>query len=163
MREFSVKRSIHAASVLIALGLAAGAVSPAAAGSTTIYKCFDRTLGVLFTDEPCSGEQLRIRAGDADPAAVAALQRERDALARSADQRILDYRPATLQRDFAPHVVYVPPSPGGYAGLPDYLPYGYAIGPYGTDRRFEGVDRHSIHRPHQQRVVPAPPGRLIRR
>jgi hypothetical protein len=44
--------------------------------ATTVYKCFDVTLGVLYTDQPCKGEQMDIRAGEADPVAVAELQRE---------------------------------------------------------------------------------------
>jgi hypothetical protein len=44
----------------------------------------DKNLGVLYTDEPCKeGEQLNVRAGDADPAAVARLERQRDAPTRA--------------------------------------------------------------------------------
>jgi hypothetical protein len=51
----------------------------------------DKNLGVLYTDEPCKeGQQLNVRAGDADPAAVARLERQRDALDQSAAQRIAD-------------------------------------------------------------------------
>jgi hypothetical protein len=65
------------------------------AAATPIYKCFDKHLGVLYTDEPCKeGERLDIRAGDADPAAVARLERQRDALDQSASQRIADLRRA---------------------------------------------------------------------
>ena len=63
------------------------------AATTPIYKCLDKNLGLLYTDEPCKeGEQLNIRAGDADPAAVARLERQRDALDQSASQRITDLR-----------------------------------------------------------------------
>jgi hypothetical protein len=66
------------------------------AATKPIYKCLDKNFGLLYTDEPCKeGEQLDIRAGDADPAAVARLERQRDALDQSAAQRIADlHRPA---------------------------------------------------------------------
>lgn len=61
------------------------------AATSPIYKCVDANLRVLYTDEPCKGgEQLNIRAGEADPAAIARLQRDRDALDQSAAQRIAD-------------------------------------------------------------------------
>jgi hypothetical protein len=61
------------------------------AATKPIYKCLDKNFGLLYTDEPCKeGEQLDIRAGDADPAAVARLERQRDALDQSAAQRIAD-------------------------------------------------------------------------
>jgi hypothetical protein len=79
-------------------------VAPVGSLATTpIYKCFDKNLGLLYTDEPCKdGELLNIRAGDADPAAVARLERARDALDQSAAQRIAANRWAAAQRDFAP-------------------------------------------------------------
>jgi hypothetical protein len=73
-----------------------------AAATTPIYKCFDKNLGLLYTDEPCKdGELLNLRAGDADPAAVARLERARDALDQSAAERIADNRRAATQRDLA--------------------------------------------------------------
>jgi hypothetical protein len=77
-----------------------GIASGPAWAATTVYKCFDKTLGVLYTDLPCTGEQMNIRAGDADPVAVAELQREREALSRSAAQRIADNRRAAPEREF---------------------------------------------------------------
>jgi len=63
------------------------------AATAPIYKCVDANLRVLYTDEPCKGgQQLNIRPGDADPAAVARLQLERDALRQSTAQRIADQR-----------------------------------------------------------------------
>lgn len=74
--------------------IASGSVS----ATTPIYKCFDRNLGLLYTDEPCTeGELLNIRPGDADPAAVARLERARDALDQSVAQRIADQRSAPAQ------------------------------------------------------------------
>jgi hypothetical protein len=63
------------------------------AATAPIYKCVDANLRVLYTDEPCKGgQQLNIRPGDADPAAVARLQLERDALNQSTAQRIAEQR-----------------------------------------------------------------------
>ena len=67
-----------------------------------IYKCFDRNLGLLYTDLPCKdGEKLDLRPGDADPASVARLERQLDQLDQSAALRIIDERRAAAQRDLA--------------------------------------------------------------
>src|SRR5437016_7592482 len=82
-----------AACVLTAAGSIVVAVAPATAADTAIYKCFDNHLGLVYTDLPCKdGEKLDIRAGDADPAAVARLERMRDQLDQSAARRIVDDR-----------------------------------------------------------------------
>jgi len=105
--------------VLLALALVLLVPNYAPAGTTTIYKCLDRNLGLTYTDEPCKdGEALNIRAGDADPAAVARLERERDALAQSAAQRIADERYLAAQRDLAGWLSY--PDGGGLSGGNDY-------------------------------------------
>jgi hypothetical protein len=84
-----------AACALTALGIVVLAVAPASAADTAIYKCLDNHLGLVYTDLPCKdGEKLDIRAGDADPAAVARLERVRDQLDQSAAQRIVDERRA---------------------------------------------------------------------
>ena len=73
------------------------------AATEPIYKCIDANQHVAYTDVPCrNGEQLDIRAGEADPVAMARLQRERDRLDQSAAQRIADQQ---RQRD--PPVRYV--------------------------------------------------------
>ena len=36
-----------------------GIASGPAWAATTVYKCFDKTLGVLYTDEPCRGAVRR--------------------------------------------------------------------------------------------------------
>jgi hypothetical protein len=79
------------------------------AATTPIYKCFDKNLGLLYTDEPCKdGEQLNIRAGDADAAAVARLERQRDALDQSAAQRMADQRRAAAEGNGASRLRYEP-------------------------------------------------------
>ena len=64
---------------LIALGTL-GLVAPSAlATTTTIYKCFDHHLSLVYTDAPCKeGERMNIDAGDANPVAVAKLEHARD-------------------------------------------------------------------------------------
>jgi hypothetical protein len=123
-----------------------GLVCIASAGvsaTTPIYKCFDNHLGLLYTDEPCKeGELLDIRAGDADPAAVARLERARDALDQSAAQRIADQRRVAAQRDLA--AWYGAGEPGTYddAGA-------NALYDYGTGWWFPGFAR-----PHPPRSRP---------
>jgi hypothetical protein len=118
-----------AAETCLVFGLVLLASSSRAA-TTPIYKCLDKNLGVLYTDEPCKdGEQLNIRPGEADPAAVARLERERDALDRSAAQRIADLRVAA-QAESAARMHYEPvdePPPYDYAG--GYVS-DYGIGSY---------------------------------
>jgi hypothetical protein len=78
-------KPMHGRSTLAAAMIAAGALvlatSIADAATASIYKCLGANLVVIYTDQPCEGgERLDIRAGDADAAAVAQLQRVRDQL-----------------------------------------------------------------------------------
>jgi len=148
----------------VALGIVlAGALAfagTAGAAVTTVYKCFDRKLGVLYTDEPCRGEQLRIESGSTDPVAIAELQREREAVARSAAQRVAELRarPEPVQQ-YAYAVP--PPMPDyGYADTyyPAYNPWPYYNNP---DRGRGRPDNGRKER--QQRYLPAPKGDLIKR
>jgi hypothetical protein len=94
-----------AACALTALGIVVLAVAPASAAETAIYKCLDNHLGLVYTDLPCkNGEKLDIRAGDADPAALARLERVRDQLDQSAAQRIVDERRAAERTALANHL-----------------------------------------------------------
>jgi hypothetical protein len=143
---------------LMVLGLLLLAPVSSSAATSTIYKCFDKNLGLLYTDEPCQGERLNVRAGDADPAAVARLERARDALDQSAAQRIVDERRAAAQRDLA----------ASYAGgvEPNAYDYTAANAPYddyGVAWWYPGFGRHHHprsrpHRPPEPRhFVPVPP------
>jgi hypothetical protein len=86
----------------LALGAMALACAPAWAVDTPIYKCFDNHLSLVYTDLPCKdGEVVDIRAGSADPAAVARLERARDQLDQSADERTRDERRAAEMRGMA--------------------------------------------------------------
>jgi len=97
---------MHGRSTLAAAMIAAGALvlatSVADAATASIYKCLGANLVVIYTDQPCKGgEQLDIRAGDADAAAVAQLQRVRDQLDWSAAVRIAEDRRLAAQRELA--------------------------------------------------------------
>jgi hypothetical protein len=143
----------------LCLGYMAIGAAGASAATAPIYKCVDRNLGVLYTDVPCKdGERVDIRAGDADPAAVARLERERDALDRSAAQRIADDRRAALHRrhDAAPAYVMADDAMA-YADAAEYLPFGwgYAWG-YAPERR-RIPEARPDRRAEPARVVPARP------
>lgn len=133
----------------------------APAAVTTVYKCFDGKLGVVYTDQPCRGEQLSIEGGSVDPVAVAELQREREALSRSAAQRIIDNRRAAIERDVAPPYVYAGP-PAGY-GNEIYYPAGFGYYPNVIDGRPHRDHARPDPRRGRMSAVPAPPGNLIRR
>jgi hypothetical protein len=93
------------------------------AATTPIYKCLDKNLGLLYTDQPCKeGEQLNIRPGDADPAAVARLEHQRDALDQSASQRIADLRRPAADTASASRLRYEPlDERGSYDYGPAYV------------------------------------------
>ena len=112
------KLSALSGGALIAVGLAWFAPVDLLLASTPIYKCLDANLGFLYTDEPCKdGEELNIRAGNADPAAVARLERTRDALDQSAARRIAEVQRA---QNAMPRYAFQDEQ-GAY----DYPPYGY--------------------------------------
>lgn len=135
----------------MALGAMALAAVPAVAANAPIYKCFDAHLNLVYTDVPCKdGEQLDIRAGNADPAAVARLDRALDRLDQSVAQRIQDERRAAEAR---PSYAWSPPmTPAqGMADEPDYdYNYNDYNAGYGYYYPFERAWRHPRpHRPHQ--------------
>ncbi len=148
---------------LMVLCLAALASMPAGAASTTVYKCFDRNLGVLYTDEPCQGEPMSIRAGEPDLVALADLQRERDALSRSIERRIADQRRAALARDLAAQQSYaLQPDASAYAGGDVYYPASYGWVPHFSAK----PPRFDRARPFERRervgFLPNPPRGLPR-
>jgi len=142
--------------VLLATCLAVFAAGNAFAASTTVFKCFDRDLGVLYTDEPCKGEQMNIQVTDANPAAIAELQRERDALARSTAQRIADSHRASLEKAYA--VPYVNPPEQDFGAYSDGFgyPYGYGVAPYSTPKRLRAAAR-SGKEFERRRFISIPP------
>jgi len=162
----------------LAIGALALLAPSANAAVTTVYKCFDRSLGVLYTDQPCRGESISIEAGATDAAAVAELQREREAVSRSAAQRIADNRRAGIDRDYAPRYVYAGPPvadfandiyyPAGYGYYGGYGGYGYGGYPQRAQRP-DGPrpdvrrDRPSVSVPSPNLINRAPPPNLVNR
>jgi hypothetical protein len=102
---------------------------------------------------------LDVTTVDADPVALAELQRERDALARSTAQRIQDSHRASLERAYAePYAVYSANGDmGAYSDGGGYLPYGYAYSPSARPKRIHGAAAHPVVQAKRQRVVSAPP------
>lgn len=95
-------RSVTRLAAQIVLGMLVIAALPALATTTTVYKCFDRHLSIVYTDTPCKeGERIEIDPGEANPVAVAKLEHARDMLDRAAAERIADERYAALQRNLA--------------------------------------------------------------
>ena len=99
MRSIPVARL--AMPVLVALSFTF--TTSARAANTMVYRCLDAHLGVVYTDVACKeGAGFEIRAGEADPAAVARLERLREALDQSAVQRLSDERRLSAQTLIAP-------------------------------------------------------------
>lgn len=139
-----------------ALGAALLAVSlsfhPAHAATTTVYRCLDAHLNVVYTDVKCKeGESFDVQTAEADPAALARLDRQREALDRSADERLKAERLAAAQR-FVPMPIASESGPDdglGYGGYYTYPVAGY--GPPFQDhplrpRVDHRMDRHGHHR-----------------
>jgi len=146
---------------LLALLTSMIAVATAQAASTPIYKCFDKKLALVYTDLPCKdGERLDLRAGDADPVAVARLDRERDLLSAAAAQRLSDERRAALERNLADRsrgaVMVEPNAPDASA---DYG-YSYPVLAYTPKAR---PRQHVRRNAEQQRFAPPPPYPVPRR
>lgn len=133
------------------------------AATAPIYKCFDKNLGLVYTDEPCKGgERLDIRAGDADPAAVARLERQGDALDQSADQRVADQRRKAAAGELTSRLPYEPVDQGGaYDNAPAYMGY-YGFWAYPVMHRHPMRSRQPRLR-HIRRFAPTPPFRVPRR
>jgi hypothetical protein len=150
-----------AAFALTALGIVVIAVAPASAADTAIYKCLDNHLGLVYTDLPCKdGEKLDIRAGDADPAAVARLERVRDQLDQSAAQRIVDERRAAERTALANRLRReVEEERNGAEAMAAYasFDYGYGYAPFLPVTRMHPprAKAHKFHEP--RRFAPRPP------
>src|ERR1700737_2377104 len=98
-RPYPMAGAIHRTGIVsrAALVFALGALAStfAFAANTTIYKCFDSHLSLVYTDSPCKdGERMDINPGDADPIAVSKLEHARDMLDRAAAERLSDDRRA---------------------------------------------------------------------
>jgi len=155
------------ACALTALCIAVLAVAPASAANTAIYKCLDNHLGLVYTDLPCKdGEKLDIRAGDADPVAVARLERARDQLDQSAAQRIFDERRAAERSALANRLRREAEEERSPAeSMAPYAPfdYGYGYAPFLPVARMHPhrARAHKLLEP--PRFAPAPPYFVPRR
>jgi hypothetical protein len=147
---------------LLVLGIVLFAPVSSAA-TTPIYKCFDKNHALLYTDEPCKdGQLLNIRAGDADAAAVARLDRERDALDRSAAQRIADERYAAAQQDFgASYSSQDLQSPYQDEDLPAYAPYDYGANGWFPGFAYPHLPRSRPPKPLTQRRFVVEPSHMM--
>ena len=150
-----------AACALTAVGIAVLAAAPASAANTAIYKCLDNHLGLVYTDLPCKdGEKLDIRAGDADPVAVARLERVRDQLDQSAAQRIVDERRAAERSALANRLRREAEEERNAAEtMATYLPfdYGYGYVPFLPVTRAHPPRARSHKSPEPRRFAPNPP------
>lgn len=132
------------------------------AANTTVYRCLDAHLEVVYTDVPCKeGAPLEIRAGDADPVAVARLEKIRDALDQSAAQRISEERRLAAQR-----LVQIPreTAPEDTSGYGPY--YTYPVGGYGyspQQRPHRDRDRDGLQRRFASRGGAPPPPYIVPR
>jgi hypothetical protein len=158
MSQKTSKRKGTAACALLMLGVVLLGPLGVSAATTPIYKCFDKSLGLLYTDEPCKeGEVLDIRAGDADPAAVARLERAREALDRNATQRIADERRASVQRDVAASYG-IDDAARVYDSPEAYSPYEYGvIGWLPASARNHPPRSRPPKMPGSRRPAPKPP------
>jgi len=149
-----------AACALTALSSVVLAVAPASAADTAIYRCLDNHLGLVYTDLPCKdGEKLDIRAGDADPAAVARLERLRDQLDQSTAQRIVDERRAAERSALANRLREAEEERSVAEPAAAYAPfdYGYAYVPFLPDARTH-PPRARTHKSFEpRRFAPRPP------
>lgn len=147
------------AAVVVMLILVVAAPSVRAA-NTVIYRCLDARLEVVYTDLPCKeGSAFEVRPGEADPSAIARLEKLRDQLDQSAAQRISEERRLYAQRVFAypreePRQENV--ADGGYYTYPVA---GYGYGPSYGRPPFDRLDRpnHPDRRPMQHKHGGAPP------
>lgn len=146
-----------AGKVCIALCLTPLTAGCSVAATAPIYKCFDNRLGLVYTDLPCKdGVPLDVRAGDADPGAVAWLERQRDALDQSAAQRLADERHTAAAAALASPLPGEPADQGG--GYDNAAAYGFLNYPF--------MHRHPLRREprvHRIRHFALPAPHLVRR
>ncbi len=144
--------------MLCAVALALSASTASRAAGTVVYRCLDAHLSVVYTDVPCKdGAPFDVHTGEVDAAAVAKLERARDALDQSAAQRISDERRLAGQKEL--FAAQLPRAAGdGYNGedmLADGA-YTYPISGFAPVRPHP--PRHRAKRPSTPRGgAPSPP------
>ncbi len=146
-----------------ALGLALLSLAfigdPAKAANTIVYRCLDAHLNVVYTDLPCKdGQAFDTRAGEADPAALARLERLRDALDQSTVQRLSVDRLVAERTIVAP--VRAEAEPENVSDYGDYY-YTYPVAGYAPVRPHP--PRQRIHRHAGVRGGAPPPPYIVPR
>ena len=140
---------------------------PAQAANTVVYRCLDAHLDVVYTDLPCKeGASFEVRPGEADPVAVAKLEKLRDQLDQSAAQRISEERRLSTQRVFAYPREEPREENADYGGYYTYPVAGYGYGPSYGRPPFDRLNRpdHPDRRPmHKHGSAPPPPDFIPRR
>jgi hypothetical protein len=134
---------------------------PARAATTTVYRCLDAHLNVVYTDVKCKeGESFEIQTGEADAAALARLDRQRDALDRSADERLRAERLADAQRFVAVPMASETGADdsSGYGGY-----YTYPVAGYGPAFHHHPLRPKVVHHALQRGGAPPPPYVVPRR
>jgi hypothetical protein len=145
---------------IAALGLAlfSFALAPASAraANTTVYRCLDAHLDIVYTDLPCKeGAPLEIRTGDADPAALARLERLRDALDQAAAQRLSEERRLAAQ-PMVPLPMFRDTEAEDMSGYGPY--YTYPVGGYFPQHLHRDRERERLaHRFAHRGGAPNPP------
>ena len=154
-------RLVRAGIRSVAACILAAAAVHASAAATTVYKCFDGKLGIVYTDQPCRGEQLSIDGGTADPwpsPSSRASARRCPAAPRNGSPTSGARRSSAT----SPRNTRTPVRRAGY-GSEIYYPAGLGYYPNVADGR--PPRDHLRPDPRRGRVsaVPAPRGNLIRR
>jgi hypothetical protein len=144
--------------VLCAAVLALSVSGAGRAASTVVYRCLDSHLGVVYTDVPCKdGAPFDVHTGEVDAAALAKLERARDALDQSAAQRISDERRLAGQKELLAAQLPREAGDGHYGDdmVADGA-YTYPIAGFGPVRPH--LPRHRAMRPSTSRGgAPSPP------
>ena len=143
---------------VLALAVVALASASTFAANTTIYKCFDSRLSLVYTDLPCKeGERMDIDPGEADPVAVSRLEHARDMLDRAAAERLSDERRAAALRDTAAMMRYRTEDDRGTVDYPaaSVVEFGYPLFP-AFARPHRARHRTSSHA-QLHRFAPNPP------
>jgi hypothetical protein len=126
------------------------------AAATPIYKCLDNKLSLVYTDVPCKdGEKLDIRSGDPDSAAVERLERQLDALDRSAYQRAADERRAVVGESAAQPRYETGDETGWYDYPPGYAS-DYGVMSYWLTQ-YHPMRHRKAKAQHMRHFAPRPP------
>jgi hypothetical protein len=132
------------------------------AATTPIYKCLDKNLALVYTDEPCKdGERLDIRPGEADAAAVARLERLRDALDQSVHQHAADQWRAVMVDEAAGQARYEQDDEARWYDDGTACVADYGIVSYTAVHR-DPMRHRKTKAPPMRHIAPRPPSLVLR-